>query len=278
MLRPERPTSQSAEVATSRGISRMGTIVVAAGDGPEISARPSAAYPGRGCERIGITMSLRIGFLIFGAGAVLAAGCDDSSGPVNRPEAADPSAAITSVGEDFYTYPPGNYRVKFPGSPQFQEVTAPSPAGPQKVSLAAVELPDGSAYSVIYSDNPPQYAKAPPSVILDAIADGQSQKGEFNARQPMSLDGHPGYEAEIGLPVHNGVKRTGKCRVFVVSPRVYQIIAVAPEGSYDEAAGARFLESFALLNPVEVTPPMPSSVPSPDADNRPDPAGSGSSS
>jgi len=137
----------------------------------------------------------------------------------------------------------GNFGVALPGTPRETRQVAGT------VPIHAVTAEDGAGvtYNVTYNDLPADLATSGKADgVLDRTTSGLAAAGRNKVvdSQALRLLGHPGREVEF----ESGTRR-GTSRIYLVGPRLYQVMVVAPGPTLPPAAEA-FLDSFRLLRDV----------------------------
>jgi hypothetical protein len=104
-------------------------------------------------------------------------------------------------------------------------------------------------YMVAYSDYPPDSVKNDPQKVLDVAENDAvtNVNGVLLKAVKITLDNNPGYEMLIESTDANNQKMTTKIRMYLVSNRLYQILALANIGDADFNVIDPFLQSFKLL-------------------------------
>ena len=137
----------------------------------------------------------------------------------------------------------GNFGVAMPGTPkETQQV-----AGTIPIHVLTAEDGAGVAFNVTYNDVPADLATPEKANgVLDRTTSGLAAGGRNRIieAQPLRLVGHPGREVEFAA----GTRR-GTSRIYLIGPRLYQVMVVAPGATLPPAAES-FLDSFRLLHDV----------------------------
>lgn len=141
--------------------------------------------------------------------------------------------------------PEGRFRVDFPGKPERQDQTESAAGIPLKITLFTVDAGD-KAYSVAYSDLPPQAAAAPPATVLQGVPEGSAGRvpGKVRSKNMSTFVGSPSIDYVIdGEGSSKGALVNAKA--VLAGGRLYIIQAAAK--NTDTPFYQRMLASFQLL-------------------------------
>jgi hypothetical protein len=175
-------------------------------------------------------------------------------GPEPVPPGAGPPADTPQAGASSpvewkeFVSKEGGFSVVMPGTPTSGTQVAKTPIGAVTVHLFAAEVKNqGRAYLVTYNDVP-ELAGQPVDVEkgLDGSRDGilaNMPGSKLLEEKKISLDGFPGRELTIEVPG----KGTARWRVYMVKPRLYQVVAFGPKDITGLAEADKFFDSFKPL-------------------------------
>ena len=184
---------------------------------------------------IGITVAAWAAFLVF-IGAV--------AGGLTLLSRAQPKAWSE------FTSTSGGFAVQMPGTPKDQTQSVAQATGDLTLHNFTVEDRD-YAYIVSYVDFPAgTIVQSDADAFLDSTVDGSvsSGKGELKSQSAITLGGYPGRLAEFTTVANGQLPATSiKAHYYLVKDRLYQILAIAPQGQLPAEAD-RFLSSFKLLD------------------------------
>lgn len=156
------------------------------------------------------------------------------------------AAAALAQGWVTYSPPQGTFSVLLPGKPRFEKSTVASEAGPLALHNYTVGANGGAtAYIVSFTDYPAAViAKADPQKMLAGARDGQLKNLQATATSDkvIALDGSPGRDVQF----KNAKGFTGRCKMFLVKNRLYQVLALTTNGTGTSADFAKFVDSFKL--------------------------------
>jgi hypothetical protein len=153
-----------------------------------------------------------------------------------------PAAVSAQPDWKEYTWKAGGCSVLLPGAPTEQTRQV---GGGQTVHLLSAEV-GKVAYVLSYAETP-KLAKATAEDIEKAFAHARDQavtqfKGKVIGEAERKLNGHPGREILIEAP-GLGVYRV---RLYLVGPRLYQVIVLGPREVALGKESDRYLDSFRL--------------------------------
>jgi hypothetical protein len=181
-----------------------------------------------------------------------------AAGPV-APQARKDTAAVTEP----YVSDEGNFRARFGGVPRVTSQEVESLWGPLTSRILQFETPDHTSYTVSYVDYPESKMQVND---LENVLDGNvtamrgTRAWEVKAVQPLELNGHPGrsvqFEAHSTTSPEPGV---GRARLYLVGPRLYQVIAIGTRSVANPDDLEAFVSSFQILKDV---PPVDRRKPS----------------
>jgi hypothetical protein len=162
----------------------------------------------------------------------------------------------------------GNYSVTMPGKPKVTESTENTPAGPLTMNLATLDTPEQVNYTVTYTEFPPN-AVAPDKLdaMLNNSVKAMSRAGNWaviDTKGKTLSNVHPGREVSFEATSPQAPEKgRGIARLYVVGPRLYQIISIGPESKVTKEELLAFQDSFKLTKDI---PPIASaSSPAPPA-------------
>ncbi|HJZ58753.1 MAG TPA: hypothetical protein VKE74_27670 [Gemmataceae bacterium] len=164
------------------------------------------------------------------------------AGLLSTPTAA--TAASPGNADDWKAFSPkgGKFTVKMPGEPQklSQQVDG------LKVVLYGYEEADAGMYMVGYVDLPPGTVTGEnTSEFLDQFVKGAAEgmDGKVLKSKAITLGKNPGREFTFSVP---DIEGTGKCRAYLVSNRLYMVMAIGTEEFMGGEGVNTFLNSFKL--------------------------------
>lgn len=142
----------------------------------------------------------------------------------------------------------GGYSIALPGKPIEQISEAQTAVGSEKI----YSLSDPSGNSIVsYFDYPIDIlTKSNPQELLDERRTEllASSQGTLVSEQRLAFDNYPGREIQVSIPAQNGQPAVLLVdRYFLVGARLYQTLAIIPNGPPVSAAAQKFLDSFKLL-------------------------------
>ncbi len=144
----------------------------------------------------------------------------------------------------------GNFSVSVPGKPVKQSQIVDTEVGKVEAIYYLVELKEGNlVYAVAFNDYPKEFAdNADTDAVLDGVRNGniKPHNGTVSSETKIKLDGYPGREYTFdGKLSGDGVPVKGHVRLFLVGPRLYQLIVFAAADSLPEKEDiGRFFFSF----------------------------------
>lgn len=180
-----------------------------------------------GSRRLRSVRSLVVLLLVFSGGLGLAA-CGSDEEEAQSFESAE-----------------GKFRVDFPGTPERTEQTEPTAGQALKIVLFTVANGD-KAYSVAYSDLPPEVTQVAPSTVLQGVPEGSAARvpGRVTSKTASTFVNSPAIDYEIeGEGRSNGAKVRAKA--VLVGRRLYILQAAGKDAEtpfYDT-----MLSSFQLI-------------------------------
>lgn len=150
----------------------------------------------------------------------------------------------------------GGFSVLMPGQPHIANQEFETPAGRMRAHLYSSDRPT-SYYAVGYSDYPLAFAIGEnPDRIFNGVRDTWVRRIGGRVIGPvrkLTLAGkYPGMEFNAegnakGAPAHL------QARLFLVDQRLYQVIAMGLKNQVQQGEVNRFLNSFQLVEGLEVT-------------------------
>jgi hypothetical protein len=147
----------------------------------------------------------------------------------------------------------GGFSVSMPGTPERRHDFAQHDSGTIETNVYTLLLPEGGFYTVADAALPPGVdTKGGAEAVLDSACDRivDSASARLVTKQTIFLNGRPGRQLEAVVPesaVAGGGTMRG--RVYLVGPKLYQLIAVVPKPATTTGAVDRFLDSFVLKEP-----------------------------
>jgi LSD1 subclass zinc finger protein len=147
-------------------------------------------------------------------------------------------------GWQTFTSAKGRFRVVLPGNPKEQQQPAPG----MTVYMFMLEVPPNGGYAVGYSDLPltQREIDQQKNSILDGAKNGffSGARARETRSENITLAGKYSGRALEGNSNVGGLKLKG--RMYLVGPRLYQIMVVGQPNWVDGADANRFLNSFAV--------------------------------
>ena len=164
--------------------------------------------------------------LLIGSAALAPGLCADEK----KPEA----------GWKSYTSKEGRFSVRFPVEPKRETRKGGSGAA---LEFLSAEVP-GLAYSVNYTDLPPEAEKVPAGNVIDSMRNSlvRLTKGKLVEETYVDLKPYHGRQLRIESPD----KSTTVFRLFVIKHRVYQLSVLTLPHQAAREDTARFFDSFRL--------------------------------
>ena len=166
--------------------------------------------------------------------AFIGASCDSSVTPSKLLDSTD--------GRFVVTFPPGF------GEPQLSAHSVDSPVGKLTFSMYIAENSSGACFAS-YNDYPPEVIEqGDPKVMLDGARDGalRNINGKLIKEDEITLEGHPGRAISFSGS-KEGKSFFGRADIFLVNPRLYQVMSLAYSQSDLETPAIRdFFKSFRL--------------------------------
>ncbi len=161
-------------------------------------------------------------------------------------------AGCTDSTPQTFSSQSGNFRVTMPGAPKEEAKSQPTPIGPLVMNIFSQRLNDGTEYAVMYADYPDQIVlNSSPERMLDGAANGTANGvgSRIVSSAHFDFSGHPGVEFETVSSATPS--RYGRCKLFLVRNRLYQLFVLgASTSSIRNETAEGFFTSFALLNEV----------------------------
>ncbi len=144
----------------------------------------------------------------------------------------------------------GGYSIVMPGKPIEQKQTVDTSGGSVDLYSASIDNQSGS-YIAMYADYPASaVGQSDPQKLLDSSRDGAvaNSGGTLVSEQKLLLNNNPGREIQVSVPAQNGQAAVLIVdRYFLVGQRLYQTMAIIPNGQQVSAEAQKFLDSFKLL-------------------------------
>lgn len=144
----------------------------------------------------------------------------------------------------------GKFTIEFPGIPQHQETNVGKKPEEQTIQHQYVIPGENGIYLVSYQDNP-NLITASKEKIEEALTLGiGSLITSFGGKQLdlkdiMLSNKHPGKELRVSIPAAKG---EAKCRLYLVGPRLYQVMAVGIPEFVTSDQSTEVLDSFGLID------------------------------
>jgi hypothetical protein len=165
--------------------------------------------------------------------------------------ATDPSNPA-SAGDTLSTEPTefssadGRYTISMPGEVSESTQSVPTALGELTMFVAACEISNDQAFMVMYADYPSPFEVGDIESFYDSVQSGAAgPDGEIVSEKRLRYNGMAGREAEI---LKEGM--TVRCRYFLRSNRLYQVMAIASEEIDGEATYQNTVKQF--FNSFEV--------------------------
>ena len=240
---------------------------------PPYSQSPTPAYmPHYATKRSPLPwILLGLGALIIGVGLIVFLASRNSSrsgistgptpgttpGTTPRTTPTPTSTPTSTPSGSWQTVSGDGFTISMPGSPDHNESTAPSAAGPLPIHLYT--LSEGyEGYMAGYTEFPEYLVNASnPEQMLDSMQEGaiSNVQGEVTSQRSITLDGNPGKEV-IGTSPSKNIGFT--LRLYLVKPKLYMVLYT----QYDKdkpasESGKRFLDSFELTKSFSGGEPRP---------------------
>ena len=149
----------------------------------------------------------------------------------------------------------GGFRVLMPGQPHISNQEFETPAGRMSAHLYSSDRPT-SYYAVGYSDYPLAFAITEnPEKIFNGVRDTWVRRIGGRVTGPdrkLTLAGkYPGFEFSAEGNA-KGADAFVQARLFLVDQRLYQVIAMGLKNRVSQGEVNRFLNSFQLVEGLEV--------------------------
>jgi hypothetical protein len=165
-------------------------------------------------------------------------------------------SATESEGWELYVGTTGNFQVLLPGTPTITYdshstylgdvlgTRIETKAGPHRVTLTHQDIPRIATTLM------------PDSIILDRAGDSvvEANDGSVNLDRSYTWQGFAAREITYEVP--GDPPRLTRARLILVESRIYMAITSWPAPNDIPSELADFLNSFALTNPGESTPPV----------------------
>lgn len=147
-----------------------------------------------------------------------------------------------------YKSPDGSFTVSLPGEPKELQLDQPTPAGTAKVRAVITEIGRDGGCMVMYAEYP-QLSKVSEDMLYEQTlknmdSRGGSARATLGNRKFITHDGHRGLEVEFKPKGPEGADAAGRARLFIVTPRVYVVMAGAPETPEFAPVIDKCLDSF----------------------------------
>ena len=193
---------------------------------------------------------LAASLLILG---LLAGACGGSATP--EAPAAPTATPDPLAGWIDYAAPDGGFTARLPQAPDVQSQTVPTEAGDIEIVMYIVENA-GGALLLSHNELPPMLAEpvvAGDAEVIKNMLDGgrdgalANVAGSLQSETDITVNGMPGREISFTVDGNNsptGEAIDGRAQIFVAADRLWQILALATEGSMDQDQVNAFFESF----------------------------------
>jgi hypothetical protein len=138
------------------------------------------------------------------------------------------------------------FQAKFPSHPAHKSLTVKTASGPHELTTFTVS-DKTITFSVTLTALPNnELESVGATVVLDGARDGAvaNVQGVLLSELIIDLDGHPGRELTISAASGKAEIRQ---RLYLVGNRLYQLLAVTPNGESISPRVSRFFDSFKLL-------------------------------
>ncbi len=145
----------------------------------------------------------------------------------------------------------GRFTIMLPGDPEVSETQIPTTDGQPTTQKQYVLGGPSGVYLVSFQDNP-NLVNADPAKISQAFdlgRDGLKKAfgGEVLEEKAIQLLGkYPGREVRLSIPAAKG---KGRCRLYLVHTRLYQVMAVGVPDFVGSEQTQTILDSFSLIEP-----------------------------
>jgi hypothetical protein len=146
---------------------------------------------------------------------------------------------------------PGRFRVSLPERPAHEDLDVESADGPFVVHQDVALIP-GVDYRVAYFDFPEHVEDVKPVDVprlLDATRNGGLKRvgAALSFEHDIRLEGHPGREYEYRWTIEDEPPCRARERIFLVGRRMYKLLYLAEEESFEAPDCDRFFKSFGLI-------------------------------
>jgi hypothetical protein len=125
----------------------------------------------------------------------------------------------------------------------------PSAVGDLETHIAMSSMHAEGVYVIAYTDAPYSEPGIPMDMFLNQAAQGgvNAAGATMVGTKNITLDGYPGIEVEMIVPPEK-IPGGGRavCRIYWVSPRLYEVFVGGPESSQVYLTRTKFLDSFHL--------------------------------
>jgi hypothetical protein len=139
----------------------------------------------------------------------------------------------------------GRFTVSFPGIPNETQVEVSTAVG--TLTMHSFIYSDGeSEFGVMYSDYPAfAISLADKQDVLEGVRDGGIKSANVTLVDEKigSVNGHPARLVTFEIPAQNRVIRA---LYILAGNRLYQILAITPNGDQDSPVAMQFLNSFEI--------------------------------
>ena len=144
-----------------------------------------------------------------------------------------------------FTSPEGRFSVLLPHEPKFEAIT--DPGIKEVANYRYTELETGYGFICEYYDVTSTGADL--ESFLDITRDGilRGAGATKVGEEKISLDGYPGRELELSVPVENGAGVNVLTRIFIVGKRIYSLSYLRAKDMDPKVAAetaAKFFSSF----------------------------------
>jgi hypothetical protein len=165
-------------------------------------------------------------------------------------------AAFCAAGVETFTWEEGRFTILFPDKPKVGQQVIKLPVGNMTMHIFTAEFPKQTGEMVVsYADYPAQIlASRKADQMLDDSVTGtiQGMKATLVKSDRITQAGAPGREFSWTVANSKGPLK-GQGRIFLVGPRLYQILIVGTEKSLTSDVYDMFFKSFEF-KPAPATP------------------------
>jgi len=143
-----------------------------------------------------------------------------------------------------FTSKEGRFKVLMPATPKPRQHETESDFGKGTLIMAVAEHA-GGMFSAGFCDFPEEIKKVPVDRVLDSSRDGcvANLAGKLVSDKKIKLGDHPGRDIQVEI---DG-KHIFRARVYLVGPRLYQVVVFGPKQLATSKDAEKFLNSFELV-------------------------------